>query len=354
MLPQKDSARLRLGILGAGPIAQYGHLEAAAKARNTDPYALCDVATDLLEPLRTFYRVEQTYTDYDALLADPKVDAVLIATSDAFHVPATRRALAAGKHVLVEKPLGVTTQECHELIEMAEQTNLVCQVGHMKRFDPGVRAVRHFVQEDLGEVVAYKGWYCDSTLRYDMTDSVHPVHHVSANARKPSTNPKADLEEYYLLAHGSHLIDTALFLNGPVASLNGRLVQRGGMFNWFIDAEFTNGSNGHLDLTVAVRDDWREGFLIYGTQGTVEGKIHNPWYFKPAEVRCFSERTRTATRAFDNRAHFYQLQLENFADAILHRKPQMGTTLREGLAVMEVLDAIRASTESNERINLPQ
>ena len=352
MLPQKDSERLRLGMLGAGPIAQFGHLEAAAKSRNVDLFALCDVAEALLDSLRAFYRVATTYTDYEAMLADPKVEAVLIATSDAFHVPAARLALRAGKHVLVEKPLGVTSAECHELIDLAEQTGLVCQVGHMKRFDPGVRAARHFAQHDLGEMIAYKGWYCDSTLRYDQTDSVHPVHHVSANARKPNTDPKADLATYYLLAHGSHLIDTALFLNGPIRSLRARLVERSGMYNWFVDAQFQNGSNGHLDLTVAVRDDWREGFLLYGTAGTVEGKIYNPWYFKPAEVRCFRQNRSAYEQPLDNRAHFYQLQLESFADAILHGKPQTGTTLREGLAVVETLEAIADSSRTRGEIEL--
>jgi len=61
---------------------------------------------------------------------------VLIATADEFHVPLCQRAVAAGKHIFVEKPLGVTVEECEDLRRPLQVTGLVLQVGHNKRFDP--------------------------------------------------------------------------------------------------------------------------------------------------------------------------------------------------------------------------
>src|SRR6059058_5427752 len=99
--------RLRIGVLGAGQIAQAAHLEACRKAANAELYALCDAAEDLLEAVAGVHRPQVTYTDYESMLADPLVDAVVVAVADQLHVPMARMALAAGKHVLVEKPMGV-------------------------------------------------------------------------------------------------------------------------------------------------------------------------------------------------------------------------------------------------------
>ena len=83
---QKQDRRLRVGVLGCGPIAQAAHFEACAKARNADLYAICDVAPDLLERMAATHEPRKTYADYDAMLADPELEAVIVATSDAFHV----------------------------------------------------------------------------------------------------------------------------------------------------------------------------------------------------------------------------------------------------------------------------
>lgn len=96
----KEARRLKVGVLGCGPIAQAAHFESCAKARNADLYAICDVAPDLLERMAWTHKPERTFSTYEAMLADPDVEAVIVATSDAFHVEALIAALAAGKHVL--------------------------------------------------------------------------------------------------------------------------------------------------------------------------------------------------------------------------------------------------------------
>src|SRR5262249_48111882 len=108
---KKDNRRLRLGLLGCGPISQAAHLDAIRKARNADLYAICDIAEDLTERLAAIYQPEAVYHDFAAMLADPQVEAVVIAVADQFHVPLCRQALAAGKPALVEKPLGTTVEE---------------------------------------------------------------------------------------------------------------------------------------------------------------------------------------------------------------------------------------------------
>ena len=236
-------------------------------------------------------RVGKTYGDYDQMLADPEIDAVIVATSDAFHVPASLRALEAGKHVLCEKPVGVTVEETQALRQAVQGSGKVFQVGHMKRFDAGLQAAKSFIDAEIGELVALKAWYCDSTHRYAMTDAVQPLIVTSAHARKPAANPKADLRRYYMLAHGCHLIDAACYLAGDIVAVRARLLERAGMWCWFVDVEFANGTLGHLDLTIAVRIDWHEGFHIYGQNGSVIGKTYNPSYFRSSDVDIFARPT---------------------------------------------------------------
>ena len=350
----EDQRVLRVGVLGAGPISQAAHFEACRKAKNAELYAICDVAEDLLERVSAMHAPKKAYADCDAMLADPNVDAVIVATADQFHVPMALEALKAGKHVLVEKPMGVTIEECGELRAAAGASGLVVQVGTEKRFDEGIAFAHRFIREEMGEMLALKAWYCDSTHRYTMTDALQPVIEASERARRPEGNPKADLRRYYVLGHASHLLDTARFLGGEIETIRTRLIEKFGAYCWFSEVEFADGSVGHLDLTIRVRMDWHEGFQVYGEHGSVIGKTYNPWFFKPSDVECFSERDGQYHRPLGADGHFFRRQLEGFADSILDGAPMRGAGADEGLAAMRGMVAMARSAETGEAVRLAE
>src|SRR5205823_2760166 len=157
---------------------------------------------------------------------------------------------AAGKHVLVEKPLGITIEECEELRGKLRESKLVLQVGNNRRFDPGIAFAHRFVQQEMGEVISLNAWYCDSTYRYTMTDNLQPIPLTSAEARKTKGDPKADKRRYFILTHASHLVDTARFFGGALLSVRARLRDRSGAYCWFVDVEFAGGALGHLELLI--------------------------------------------------------------------------------------------------------
>jgi predicted dehydrogenase len=348
----KDQKLLRVGVLGAGQIAQAAHFESCVKARNAELFAICDVADDLRERMAITHGAKKTFADYDKMLADPEIDAVIIATADAFHVPASIRALEAGKHVLCEKPLGLTVEEVEELRVMVNRSGKVLQVGHMKRFDPGLQAAKDFIGTEMGNLVALKAWYCDSTHRYAMTDAVQPAIVTSRSAKKPSQNPKENLRRYYMLAHGCHLIDIARYLAGDIKSVRARLSEDRGMYCWFVDVTFASGALGHLDLTIAVRMDWHEGFQIYGQNGSVIGKTFNPWYYKSSEVDIFREADRSSHRVLGADGHFYRRQVEGFADVILSGATMAGAGIEDGIASVRAMVAIAQSVASGKEVAL--
>ncbi len=291
-----------------------------------------------------------TYHDYDTMLADPQVEAVIIGVADQFHVPLAMKAIQAGKPVLVEKPLGVSIEECEQLRDLVHKSGLVFQVGNNKRFDPGIAFAQRFIQDELGQRMALKAWYCDSVYRYSMTDNLQPVMLSSKQALRPEGNPKADKRRYYMLTHGSHLVDTARYLFGDIINVQAKLVERFGAYGWFISVDFADGSIGHLDLVIAVRGDWEEGFQVYGEHGSVKAKTFLPWFHKSSEVGCFSTRDGLYRRPLGEDAYTYKLQIEGFADSILHGAPLRGASVDDGLAAMRVMTAIARSVESGEAV----
>lgn len=350
----KEERLLRIGVLGAGQIAQAAHFESCVKARNAELYAICDVAADLRERMAVAHGARRTFGDYDAMLGDPEVEAVIIATADAFHVDASIRALEAGKHVLCEKPMATSVEDAEWLRDAVAKSGRILHVGHMKRYDQGIEAAKDFIDGEMGEMLSLKAWYCDSTHRYIMTDAVQPAIVTSAAARRPAGDPKADRQRYLMLAHGSHLVDLARFLGGEIESVEARLREAYGARCWFVDVGFASGAIGHLDLTVAVRMDWHEGFEVQGEHGGVLARTYNPWYFRSSDVEIFHESDATFRRPLGADGHFYRRQVEGFADAVLTGKAVRGATVEDGVASVRAMAAIAQSVREKRTVRIAE
>jgi predicted dehydrogenase len=185
-----------------------------------------------------------------------------------------------------------------------------------------------------------------------MTDNLQPIPLASANARRPAGNPKADKQRYFMLTHGSHLVDTARYLAGEIVQVHARFTNRFDAYGWFIAVDFANGAMGHLDLIIPIQGDFEEGFQVFGEQGSVVGRGYLPWYHKASYVECFSAADRQYRRVLGEDSYTYKLQIEGFADAILHGKPQQGANLDDGVAALRAMAAIARSVESGQPVRL--
>jgi len=131
-------------------------------ARNFDDLTelrwLCDLSPELRGRYANRYPTARTTGDFDELLADDDLDAVVIATPVPTHYDLARRALAAGKHVLVEKPPAMRGDEMEELVSIASEGGLVLMPGHLLLYHPGVRKLRQLVDGgELGDVLCVYG-----------------------------------------------------------------------------------------------------------------------------------------------------------------------------------------------------
>lgn len=116
-------------------------------------WGLCEMNPERVAKFSARYPGVRTSADLDEALADPTVDAVSIATPPATHYALVKRALEAGKHVLVEKPLAACVSEAEELVELAESQGLTLMPGHTFLYSPAVNKVRELIDSgELGEI----------------------------------------------------------------------------------------------------------------------------------------------------------------------------------------------------------
>ena len=131
--------KARLAVIGTGGLAQSQHIPNLQRAEHAELTVLCDLRRDVLDDLGGKYPDCRLETDHRRVLADPDVDGVIIATREDTHVALTVEALAAGKHVYVEKPLAETEAECARVLAAQRQAGRLVAVGMNRRMAPAYR-----------------------------------------------------------------------------------------------------------------------------------------------------------------------------------------------------------------------
>lgn len=343
---------LKIGILGCGAIAQFAHISAIHRCRRARLVALCDGAEDLLRQIGMKAGVDRLYRDYDTMLADAEVQAVIIAAPDAFHVPLAIQALQAGKHVLVEKPLGPTSEQCLELARVQQRTGLKLQVGSMKRHDPGVRFAHEFLRESAGQVLSVGAVYRDSIFRPEMQRACLDPLLTSSTSIRPDIDPKADRESYNLTTQGAHLFDTIHYLGGRVVAVTAVCAHQEGNWTWHGLLEFASGGRGHFELTCKACGDWCERYEICGMHASVQVDVSLPFYHRPAHVRAFDNRTKCWTQPLGSLSNAYANQIDAFAESVLDDKTTNPDVL-DGLVTVQILEAVQQSINTGRRTEVP-
>ena len=139
-------ARLRVGIIGCGTVAQIMWLPNLRELdEQFEVTAICDLSPGLTQAVGDFFAVPHRDQDYRELVARDDVDMVIVLTPGS-HAAAAIAAMEAGKHVIVEKPMCFTLREADAMIATAERTGVRLMVSYMKRYDPGYRYGRDAVR----------------------------------------------------------------------------------------------------------------------------------------------------------------------------------------------------------------
>lgn len=341
--------QIRLGLIGCGRIAQVAHLPAIDKAEGIEVVALCDGNASVADAVAQRHGISTVHATSDALIADPGVDAVLIAIPDRFHRSVAGAALEAGKHVLIEKPLAASTEECLQLIDLVERTGLTLQVGAMKRHDAGIQYAHDFVQGPLGELRSFHAWYRIGDLRPGIEHTLFPKVYAEEATTKMETALKGDREQYLLATHGSHIFDTVRFLAGPIVAIDARHSGFGRDHMWSALVQVESGIWGTVTITVDVPGVPSEGIELLGSAGTIRADIPFPFTKTASRVHAYFDGKVIEPVLTDGDP--YERQAEDFAAAIREGYGAVPNAL-DGLAAVKAIEATAASVARGQQVAL--
>jgi predicted dehydrogenase len=251
---------IRWGVIGAGGIADRRTIpEGIMPAGCAELVAVQDVADDRVKAVADRYGVGDYYTREEDLLSRSDVDAVYIATPTNAHARQVKAAAAAGKHVLCEKPLGMTEEEIAEEIQVCRDAGVKLGVNFMMRFHACHRQLREMVEKgDLGKLVFG---------RAELTCWYPPI--PGAFRQDPVLGGGGSLIDM-----GNHCIDLLEFLFGRVREVScftGNLVQDYKSEDTALAMlRFESGAVGVVDALFNVPDAAaRNALEVYGSKGSV-------------------------------------------------------------------------------------
>lgn len=155
------SSDIRIGMVGAGAIAQVAHLPVLRKLKGVEIVAICDNDGAKARALAQRMGISGAYTDIEELLEFGKVDVVVICTPNHLHEAHALSALAAGAHVVVERPIALTSAGVARVLRAAEKAKRNVLVAMNHRFRSDVQAVQKFLAGgELGEIATIRcGWH---------------------------------------------------------------------------------------------------------------------------------------------------------------------------------------------------
>lgn len=177
------SDKVRVAVIGTGWWATFAHIPGLLKHEAAELVALCDKDKAKVEETAVAYGINKTYDDVEQMLANEKLDAVVVATNHAAHTVVARPCLARGIHVLIEKPMTLIASEAKELVELAKANQCEISIGYNANYSPYAQRARQVFQSGvLGQVQYISGIFNQhiiSLLRGDGTtvpgfqDKVH-------------------------------------------------------------------------------------------------------------------------------------------------------------------------------------
>lgn len=290
---------IRWGVLGAANFALEQMAPAIHAARGAKLAALATTSAAKAAPFQAFCPELNVFDSYDALLADPGIDAVYIPLPNHMHVEWTKKALRAGKHVLCEKPIAMRAAEIDALIALRDETGLLAAEGYMIVHHPQWHRVKALLAQ--GAVGALR--HVNGIFSYDNASDPGNIRN------KPETG-------------GGGIPDIGVYTFGATRFVTGQEPQEvAAHITWEngvdvkaeVSAQFAGFSFSSL-LSMRMQP-WQE-MLFHGTKGVIRlSAPFNPAVYGEARIEHRRADGTTVVETFP-RANHYVLQVENFGHSI--------------------------------------
>jgi predicted dehydrogenase len=150
---------IHVGILGCGAIARKRHIVECSRHPGVEIAGVYDISEERSDELAKAYNIK-AYKSMEEMIADPQVDAVIVCVANSSHAEYTIKALEAGKHVLCEKPMATTPEECEEMVSAAQKSGKRLSIAQNQRLSPAhVHAKRVLKSSELGKVISFQSTF---------------------------------------------------------------------------------------------------------------------------------------------------------------------------------------------------
>lgn len=345
---------IRWGIIGAGGIALRRTLPILSEVTNAEVIAIMDKKSNDMIHIATKYYIPNIYENEDDLLRNPDIDAVYVASPVCFHKEQAMKVLSSGKHLLLEKPIGLNAAEAKELAEFSKTVSVKSGTAMVMRFHDGHRKIKELVQNgDLGEIVS-----CRAQLTCWFPE-------INGNWRQQKSMAGGGA----LLDMGIHTIDLLKYiLQDNVTKVAGMVDNK--VFHYEVEdsasalLKMQKGAACYIDAYNNIPDDAAPCLLeIYGTKGSIiadgtigqecKGKIRV--MIEGSESGYISQQNREQ-KAFETlleyeKHNIYAKQLQAFSECILTDSlPEV--SLSDSYDTMRIIDAVYRSSEADTFIRL--
>lgn len=269
-----------------------------------------------------------SYGSYEALLADPKIEAVYIPLPNHMHLEWIRKSADAGKHVLCEKPLGLSADEAAEARDYCAQKGVLLMEAFMYRFHPQWQRARELVA--IGEIGAIHTIHATFSYRNDDPDNIRNQLTAGGGA---------------ILDIGCYAVSSARFLMGTEPARVISLVSRHAEFGTdSLTSAILDFGSARALFTVGTATSPHQEVLALGSGGSL--RVRLPFNAYPDVPLTVDVTTGVGTRAIETGpADQYQLMVESFCNAIRNGTP-VPTSPDDAVANLRVLDALFASERS--------
>lgn len=321
--------RIRWGILSTANIGRAAVVPALQSSRNAEVVAIASRDTERAFGYATRFGIPSSYGSYEALLGDPNVEVIYVPLPNSLHAQWVLRAIEAGKHVLCEKPLGVSAAECLTMAQAAEERGVKLMEAFMYRFHPQIDALVTLVDE--GAIGELRHMHASFTFRLARPDNIR----------------------YQASLGGGSLMDVGCYCVNIFRTVVGaEPVEVSALATWHpggVDDQmagvlrFANGVTAQFDCGLNMAR--RETFLAAGVEGVVE----LPRAFLPGTQpttivlrRGYNEVDQRSIAGVDS----YRLMVEHFSDAVFTDTAVLFDA-REAAQNMKVIEALYRSAAAD-------
>lgn len=336
---------LGIGQIGVGRLGLYHAENIATRVRGARLMALCSRDQEKLAGVANRFDVPGRYARFEDMLADPEVDAVSIVSPSAMHCEQVALALAAGKHVFCEKPMGVSLSECAKVAEaVAAHPDLVFMLGFLRRYDDSYQYARRIVAAgEIGRIVLFRSYTQDHIRYID-----------GALAFAPHSGG-------HFLDMSVHDIDVARWFIGSEPE---RAWAVGGCFAYPQFGRYGDGDN--VSVLMQCRDDTMIFIMngrtaafgynveteIVGTKGML--RIGSVPQLNLVEVAYDSGIKKVCSSNFRERfGHAFVKEMQEFVDCVLEdRKPEV--TAEDGCRTTHIACRCRESFNTGQMVRIDE